>query len=223
MAHKPAGRGNPRTRANRARTADQWLELPGWRRPLDAVFAFVLVAGIAWLVLVTIPAAADRAPDAVLADDSTSTTAVDDRESEPDDPGTSDEWVAGPVYTGAPPTPEPPAVVPVADSAARPAVAGASSRGVARVTPSRTPARTTARTTARTSAPPPPPPVVSETPPVVAAATSAVETSTPVETTTTAPTETTTPTVTTTPTETATATATATETATETSTDTPAP
>jgi hypothetical protein len=219
VAHKPAGRGNPRTRANRARTADQWLQLPGWRRPLDAVFVFALVAGIAWLVLVTIPAAANRGPDAVLADESTSTTSADEREPAPDDPGTSDEWVAGPLYTGAPPPPEPPAVVPVADSTARPAVAGVSSRGAARVTPS----RTTARTTPRTSAPAATTPAVapSDTPSVAAGTTPVVETSTPTETiTTTEPTDTSTPTDTTTPT---TTTSSETTPPTETSTATPAP
>jgi len=229
VASKPAGRGNPRTRANRARTADQWLELPGWRRPLDAVFVFALVAGIAWLVLVTIPAAANRSPEAALADEGTSTTSEDaDREAVQDEaeaPVDDDQWVAGPVYNGPPPAPEPQAVVPVENAAgARPAVAGASSRGAARVTPSRTAAKTSARTTA------PAPPAGSvptvTTPPADSSPTVAAGTSTPpVETssggpttTSTAPTSTTTTTSSTSASET-----TSTETATPTSTGTSTP
>jgi hypothetical protein len=59
VTHSPPGRRAPRARAASGAGPEQWLELPGWRRPLDTLLVLAVTFSAAWLGLVVIPAAAN--------------------------------------------------------------------------------------------------------------------------------------------------------------------
>jgi hypothetical protein len=144
VGQSPPGRRDPRSRRTTGPGPDQWLQLPRWRAPLDTLLVLAVAFSAAWLGLVVIPAAANsgQTPVAEQADD----TVRDPSPPAADETTDPSQWIAGPVYTGAPaaPTTEP-AVG--ADVVAAPA---AETRApAARVAPKRTPSRTVPRSTAR--------------------------------------------------------------------------
>jgi hypothetical protein len=146
----PARRGG-RSRRGADAGPEQWLELAGWRKPLDALLALAVTFSAAWLGLVVIPAAANGS-DTTIADepvDASGPTA---------DPTTDlSEWVAGPVYTGAP-TPPTTELATATDTVAAPTTE--QREPAPRAVPTRTSSRTAPRSTAprstapRSSAPP---------------------------------------------------------------------
>lgn len=97
----------PGRRARRSRRgdpgADQWLELPGWRRPLDALLVLAVAFSAAWIGLVVIPAAAHDSQATIAGKSAGNVRHADSPAThESADPST---WMAGPVYTGAPAAP----------------------------------------------------------------------------------------------------------------------
>jgi hypothetical protein len=153
MVRSPAGRRAPRTGGP---TPEQWLEVPGWRRPVDTLLVLAVTFATAWVGLVVIPAAANN-----------DTTTVTDRSPDTEndaapptvDPTTDpSQWFAGPVYTGGPAAPTTEQAVPTE------AVVVAAPRTTA---PRFVPKRTTTHAAPRTTRPPAPKTTVA---PVVAAA-----------------------------------------------------
>lgn len=142
MAHSPAGRRARRT-AN-GPTPEQWLELPGWRRPVDTLLVLAVTFATAWVGLVVIPAATNSRPPTVT-DRADSAPATSTSAHRTTDPGA---WFAGPVYTGGPaaPTTEQPIATPAA-------VVAAPRAPVTRVVPQRTTPRVAPRPTTRAPAP----------------------------------------------------------------------
>jgi hypothetical protein len=172
----PARRGG-RSRRGADAGPEQWLELAGWRKPLDALLALAVTFSAAWLGLVVIPAAANGS-DTTIADEPVDASGPTAKPT-PD----LSEWVAGPSYTGAP-APPTTALATTVETVAAPATQAR--QPAPRVTPRRTTSRAVPRTTApRTSAPPVIQPAVAPatSPPVT---TSEVVTTTPVTTTETA-------------------------------------
>jgi len=187
MVRSPRGRhrrtGDP--------TREQWLQVPGWRGPVDTLLVLAVTFATAWVGLVVISAAAN--------DDATTVTANTHDASPPTVDPTTDPspWIAGPVSTGRPaaPTTEQQVVV-----ASVPVIAAP------RTTAPRVDPEHTTHAGPRTT--PPPAPGTTVAPAVAAAVTSGATTTDPTTTATTTPTATTTTAATTTPTETATPTAT---------------
>ena len=96
MTKSPAGR-RPRTGS---RTTDQWLELPGWRRPVDTLLVLGATVATVWMGLAVLPAAAHSVGAAI----ENWYTHMDQYTSPPaagpaQDPGA---WIAGPAYPGGP-------------------------------------------------------------------------------------------------------------------------
>jgi hypothetical protein len=180
MTRSPAGRRAPRAGGP---GPDEWLEVPGWRRPVDTLLVLAVTFATAWVGLVVIPAAAHS--DSTQVQNPTTHT---ENDASPPTAGPSrdpSQWFAGPVYTG-----EPPAVPTVEQVAAEAPVVVAAPRTAAhRTTPRRTTTHAAPRTTAKAPA------ATTTVAPVVAAAvtTPAVTTAE----TTTPPTVTTPPTTTT--------------------------
>ena len=214
MTRSPAGRRAPRSSGA---GPDEWLEVPGWRRPVDTLLVLAVTFATAWVGLVVIPAAANS--DSGVTDKVTPTEndASPPTADPTQDPG---QWFAGPVYTGGPAAPT---TAQVADGAT--VVVAAPRTPAHRATPRKATTDPAPRTTAK-------PPAPTTTVAAAAAAattpvlTTTAETTPPVTTTpeTTTP-ETTTP-ETTTPETTTTSSSTTTETTTttpSTSTSEPAP
>src|SRR5690349_7878963 len=92
MTQSPPGRRAPRSRRAVGADPEKWLEVPGWRKPLDTLLALVVT-----------PAAAnvDRSPEPQAAPETThhSSAPVADATTDPS------QWIAGPVYTGGPAAP----------------------------------------------------------------------------------------------------------------------
>jgi hypothetical protein len=177
VAKSPSARRGGRSRRGADAGPEQWLELAGWRKPLDALLALAVTFSAAWLGLVVIPAAANGS-DTTIADEPVDASGPTAKPT-PD----LSEWVAGPSYTGAPATPTT-ALATTVETVAAPATQAR--QPAPRVTPRRTTSRAVSRTTApRTSAPPVIQPAVAPatSPPVT---TSEVVTTTPVTTTETA-------------------------------------
>jgi hypothetical protein len=206
MARSPAGRRAPRTGGA---SPDEWLEVPGWRRPLDTLLVLAVTFATAWVGLVVIPAAAN----------SDSSTVTDRPHSENDaSPPTADptqdprQWLAGPAYTGGPAAPATEQAVATGNAL----VVAAPRAPALRATPPRTTTPSAPRTTTK-----PPAPTTTVGAAVAAAVstpggTPSAVTTTPVTTTpvTTTPEVTTTPTGTTTSSETTSSSPTTTETTT---------
>jgi len=201
MVRSPRGRhrrtGDP--------TREQWLQVPGWRGPVDTLLVLAVTFATAWVGLVVISAAAN--------DDATTVTANTHGASSPTVDPTTDpsQGFAGPVSTGRPAAPTTEQQVLVA-----PVPVIAAPRTTApRVDPEHTTTHAGPRTT------PPPAPGTTVAPAVAAAVTSGATTSDPTTAATTTPAETTTPTETATPTATDTTSETPTTSATETTTSSP--
>jgi hypothetical protein len=186
MVRSPAGRRAPGTGGA---SPDQWLEVPGWRGPLDTLIVLAVILAGVWVGLVVIPSAANSDQPAVTdrttQDDASPPTAVPSQ-----DPS---QWIAGPVYIGGPagPTTEQGVVAAAPVVVAQPPA----HRATARQTATHAAPRTTAMRPAPKGAVAAAVPAPVTTPAVAAAAT----TSTPAATTT-PPAPTTTATETTTPT-----------------------
>lgn len=185
MTKSPPARRGSRARRGTDAGPEQWLELPGWRKPLDALLALAVTFSAAWLGLVVIPAAANGS-DTTIADepvDASGPTA----EPTPD----LSQWMAGPTYTGGPAVP----TTALATTAEVVAAVDTQPPPAPRAAPRRTSSRAVPRTTApRTTAAPVAPAVAAATtaalPTTETPATSAVLTTS--ETATTTATETTT-------------------------------
>jgi len=180
MTRSPAGRRAPRAGGP---GPEEWLELPGWRRPVDTLLVLAVTFATAWVGLVVIPAAANSGSTPV-ADRTTHTVS----DAAPPTAGPSQDpsqWIAGPVYTGD-------AAIPTAAEqvVAEARAVVAAPRTAARRTTS--PTTTHAAASSRTSAKPPAPTTT------LAAALAATVTKSPVVTTATTPATTTLPAATTT-------------------------
>jgi hypothetical protein len=138
----PARRGG-RSRGGADAGPEQWLELAGWRKPLDALLALAVTFSAAWLGLVVIPAAANGS-DTTIADEPVDASGPTAKPT-PD----LSEWMAGPTYTGAPAVPTTALattaeVVAAADTQLPPAPRAAPRRTSSRAVPRTTAPRTTA-------------------------------------------------------------------------------
>ena len=118
MTHSPRADVPPEARRGSDAGPEQWLELPGWRKPLDTLLVLAVTFSAAWLGLVVIPAAANDGETPVADETVVASAPTAD---ETTDPG---QWVAGPVYTGGP-------------AAAAPTTAAATERGGRRPRPLR--------------------------------------------------------------------------------------
>jgi hypothetical protein len=141
MVRSPAGRRAPRAGG---RTTDQWLEVPGWRRPVDTLLVLAVTFATAWVGLVVIPAAANSDSGTV-----TDRTPTENDASPPTADPTQDpsQWFAGPVYTGGP------AASTTAQAVATQAVVLEQPKPAPRAAPKRTTTHAAPRTTPRLPAP----------------------------------------------------------------------
>lgn len=135
MVRSPAGR---RLRTGDA-SPDQWLEVPGWRGPLDTLLVLAVTFAGVWAGLVVIPEAANSHQTTV-----TDGTPHPENDASPPTAGPS-QWFAGPVYTGGPAAPTPQRAV-----ATQPVVVDAPPVPAPRPVP-----RRTTHVTTRTTPPPP--------------------------------------------------------------------
>jgi hypothetical protein len=155
VAKSPSARRGGRSRRGADAGPEQWLELAGWRKPLDALLALAVTFSAAWLGLVVIPAAANGS-DTTIADEPVDASGPTAKPT-PD----LSEWVAGPSYTGAP-APPTTALATTVETVAAPATQAR--QPAPRVTPRRTTSRAVPRTTApRTTAAPVAPAVAAAT------------------------------------------------------------
>jgi hypothetical protein len=92
---RPSGRGSAQGR-------EQWLELPGWRQPLDTLLVLAVTFSVAWVALVVIPAGPSGGERTAVE----GAVAVQETDAPAADPTTDpSQWIAGPFYTGAPAAP----------------------------------------------------------------------------------------------------------------------
>ena len=144
MTHSPPGRRAARKRSAAGAGPEQWLELPGWRKPLDALLVLAVTFSVAWLGLVVVPAAVNGA-ETPIAEEADTDAAPAPTADETTDPG---QWIAGPDFTGAP-------VAPTQALATEAEVVAAPSPQPRAPVTRATPRRTTPRPVPRTTTPAP--------------------------------------------------------------------